>query len=170
MSKYLLIVDGYNIIYYWDYLAKIAQKDFEWARLALINMLEDYAGFSDKDILLVFDGAGTSRDLISKGRVEIVFSKGNETADDYIERRVQEYKDSKEDIYICVATSDWAEQSMVMGLGATRMSARELVKMLNENKSKQREIIGSLKSPSKLESRIQDDVYQELDKIRRGKV
>ena len=58
--KPLLIVDGYNVIGAW----KDAEKhgwSLDECRDRLIHLLQDYAGYTGQEVLLVFDGykAGT---------------------------------------------------------------------------------------------------------------
>jgi predicted RNA-binding protein with PIN domain len=166
--KDLLIVDGYNIIYNWEELAGRAQQDFEWSRLELIAILEDYAGFSGKDVLLVFDGSAPERSFQRKGPLEIVYTAAEETADQYIERVVQEHKDAGSGVSISVATSDGAQQSMVLGLGASRIPVRELRLMVGRAKAGQRGVAQGLKRRTPLESRVDPGVYEKLEKMRRG--
>lgn len=58
--------------------------------------------------------------------ITIVYTREHQTADSYIEKFItslSKYDDVK------VATNDYAEQQMILGKGATRMSARELVRV-----------------------------------------
>jgi hypothetical protein len=61
----------------------------------------------------------------------VVFTGAETTADDYIERQVHLLGKVKR---IRVATSDYAEQQLVLSRGATRVSARELELELGEMK------------------------------------
>ena len=67
--------------------------------------------------------------------VQIVFTKEHQTADSYIEKYIAELP-NKEFIDLKVATSDYAEQQIVLGKGAARISAREL--QLDVMKSKEK--------------------------------
>ena len=58
-----------------------------------------------------------------------VYTADGETADSYIERTVFTFKNTYANVYVC--TSDYAEQSQVLGFGALRISARELKARLN---------------------------------------
>ncbi|MFZ5974425.1 MAG: NYN domain-containing protein [Bacillota bacterium] len=170
--KELLIVDGYNIIFNWESLAEKAQEDMEWARLELIQILEDYAGFSGIDVLLVFDAyqnPGAERTRETKGPLTIVYTRSDETADQYIERCVQEHKDAQTDLRISVATSDGVQQSLVLGMGATRVPSRELRLMVEAAKGRQRGIIKTVqKRSAALENRVDKGVFDKLERIRRG--
>ena len=58
-----------------------------------------------------------------KPAIEVYYTKQDETADAFIERRVHEIRDKYK---VTVATNDGLEQQTVLSLGALRMSAREL--------------------------------------------
>ena len=121
-----LLVDGYNIIFAWEELNRLAQRDLEDARNALIHAMCNYQGMKGCQVTVVFDayrvkgGQGTSE---RRGNVDIVYTKEGETADMYIERRSYELSRTHS---VKVATSDTLEQVMVLGHGARRLSAKEL--------------------------------------------
>ena len=50
-----LLVDGYNIIFAWDALKKMAQSSLEGARHLLMDLLCNYQGFKKCVVILVFD-------------------------------------------------------------------------------------------------------------------
>lgn len=54
-GKEYLLVDGYNIIFAWDELSKAASESLDIAREELIRRLCSYQGYSDCEIILVFD-------------------------------------------------------------------------------------------------------------------
>jgi hypothetical protein len=49
-------VDGYNIIFAWEELAKLAKGDLDAARRRLCDILSSYAGFTKTKLVVVFDG------------------------------------------------------------------------------------------------------------------
>lgn len=131
----VLIVDGYNIIFGWDELKKIAAENFDAARAELVRILCNYQGMRHCRVILVFDayrvkdGAGSSD---REAGVEIVYTREGETADSYIERLSYELGREHR---VKVATGDGLEQLIVLGHGAQRLSARELkweVEQVNE--------------------------------------
>ena len=129
MKEYLL-VDGYNIINAWPFLEKIKNQNFEHARDKLIQVLSNYQGITKKKIILVFDAhlvPGGSRHGEELGGVEVIFTKENETADALIERLLGMIPSG---VPKSVATSDWAEQRMALAKGAIRISALELLGMV----------------------------------------
>lgn len=145
-QKEFLIVDGYNIIFAWDELKGLSRMNIDSARDKLIDILSNYQGYKGCRLTVVFDaykvkgnpgkrefydGTGKKyslkRDEKSKDDlkgIEVVYTRTDETADAFIERLVHEeggkYK-------VTVATNDGLEQLTVMGQGALRMSARNLM-------------------------------------------
>ena len=121
-----LFIDGYNMIYGWDSLKEMAKVDYDYARETLINMIANYQYYFKGRVVLVFDaykrkdnhGHRTKAD-----NIEIVYTKSSQTADSYIEQEVTKLAKKYQ---ITVATSDGLIQNIILGRGATRMSAREL--------------------------------------------
>ncbi len=131
-----LIVDGYNIIFAWDNLKKTASENLDAARSDLINILSNYQGYSGYEIVLVFDAykvKGNRRHSEKYININVVYTQENETADSYIEKLSH---DLSEKHRVKVATSDNAEQMIIFGSGAMRISANEL-KMNIENANKE---------------------------------
>ena len=50
-----LLVDGYNIIFGWEELNKLAKENLDLARTRLINIMCNYQGFRRCNLILVFD-------------------------------------------------------------------------------------------------------------------
>ena len=97
----------------------------------------------------------------------LVFTKHGETADAYIERLVAQkpkYRQAR------VATNDGAEQAMVLGSGATRMTARELLRELRQMRQAGFSEHASPRTlhKSSLASRLPRDVQEALERLRRG--
>ena len=121
-----LVVDGYNIIFAWEELKKLAQANLDDARQALIHLLSNYRGIRGCRLILVFDayrgkgGAGKSERV---NGIEVVFTKEGETADSYIEKLSYDLGRKHR---LKVATSDNLERVLVLGHGAQRLSAVEL--------------------------------------------
>ena len=121
-----LLVDGYNIIFDWDDLRDLAGREMAGARTKLADILSNYQGFRKMNLILVFDAyrvEGGAEHVEKYHNIYIVYTKEAETADRYIERAVHRISKSAD---ITVATSDKAEQIIIWGAGARRMSAREL--------------------------------------------
>ncbi len=121
-----LLVDGYNIIYAWPELKALAQENLDAARIRLADMLCNYQGYKGMTLILVFDAykvSGGVRREETYHNIHMVYTAHAETADAYIERTVHQIGKKGN---VTVATSDGAEQVIIFGAGARRMSAREL--------------------------------------------
>jgi predicted RNA-binding protein with PIN domain len=91
-----------------------------------MDRLCNYQSVNRSIVILVFDAYRVPRDVedvIQYHNISVVFTKQAETADTYIERATYEIGKKHR---VRVATSDMAEQMIVMGHGARRMSANEL--------------------------------------------
>lgn len=124
-EKEYLLVDGYNIIFAWEDLNDLAESNMEAARSKLADILCNYQGYVGCEVILVFDAykvKGNQREVYRYHNIHIVFTKEAETADQYIEKTTHELGRK---YHVRVATSDALEQVIVMGQGATRISARD---------------------------------------------
>lgn len=165
-----LIVDGYNILFSWQELRSLAQENMDAARMSLADILCNYQGFRKNNIILVYDGykaKGNLGSVIQYNNIEIVYTKEDETADQYIERITQELGRVTT---VRVATSDAIEQSIILGQGATRMSARELKLEIEETERQIREVTEERTKKVKRRNSIMDnlppDMAKELEKMR----
>ena len=119
-----LLVDGYNIIFAWDELKAIARDNLDAARQRLMDLMSNYQGYKKCEIILVFDAYKVPRGTgeVSKyHNIYVVYTKEAETADAYIEKTT--YALSRKNYRVRVATSDYAEQMIILGHGALRLSA-----------------------------------------------
>ena len=118
-----LLVDGYNIIYAWEELKQAARTNLDAARQMLMDILSNYQGFQKSVVILVFDAYKVPRsiqDVYKYHNIYVVYTKEAETADTYIERATYEIGKHHR---VRVATSDGAEQLIILGHGALRLSA-----------------------------------------------
>ena len=131
-EEYLLL-DGYNVIYSWEHLTRLAERDFAMARDMLIRDMCNYTAFHKCKTILVFDAY---RVKDGKGSVErcgnttVVYTKEKQTADAYIEKATYEIA---KDNYVRVVTSDLDEQYIILGNGALRVSPREFLAELADS-------------------------------------
>lgn len=124
--KGLLFVDGYNIIGDWPELKALQEKDLEEARNQLVEKMAEYQAYTGIEVTIIFDAhmvAGTGK-TYRQYELDIIYTKEKETADEKIEKLVNETKRIDRQIY--VATSDFVEQRVIFASGAYRKSAREL--------------------------------------------
>ena len=166
----ILIVDGYNIVNAWPELIKLKNESFEHARDRLLGILANYQGLDGCLVVVVFDahlvkgGTGARENYAG---VEVIFTQEGETADSCIERLVTLLP---EKMSVTVATSDWAQQRLVMGQGALRLSARELLEKIKESGSFTRSAKDKLRNPNiTINDVIDKDIRSTLEKWRRGK-
>jgi predicted RNA-binding protein with PIN domain len=134
VKEEILIVDGYNMIGAWSELIALSAQSLELARDRLIAVLTEYQGFSGARVMVVFDahqvpGQGGN---FKQNKLEIVYTKEKETADSCIERLVTQLASRKREI--TVATNDNAEQHVIFGKGALRLTARELLLQVEESR------------------------------------
>ena len=171
-KKDYLIVDGYHIINAWDELKEIAISDLEHAREKLIDAIIEYAEFTGRLGIIVFDAYNikSCKEKIEKRKnITIVYTKEYQTADSYIEKFIgslSKYDDVK------VATNDYAEQQIVLGKGASRITSRELKLDLENAKSKIREKNTSAHKKIQrnwLEDRLDKETLSKLENIRRNR-
>lgn len=121
-----VIVDGYNVIYSWDDLKELSKTNIDSARDLLIDIMCNYQGYRNCNLLLVFDAyrvKGNSGKKYKHFGIEVVYTKEDETADAYIERLVH---DARDKYRITVVSSDGLIQQTILSLGGLRMSSREL--------------------------------------------
>ncbi|OIJ17121.1 hypothetical protein BKP37_00890 [Anaerobacillus alkalilacustris] len=165
----ILLVDGYNIIGDWKELKALKKNDLEGARDDLIEKMAEYQAYSGMKVIIVFDahmvpGIGKK---YSNYRLEIVYTRENETADERIEKLVHELKTINTQVY--VATSDFVEQSITFGRGALRKSARELrTEMAIIEKGIEKEVKKSKKARKSAKIAISDELAEIFEKWRRG--
>ncbi len=138
-----LLVDGYNIIFSWDDLAKLARESMDSARARLINILCNYQGFRNCNVILVFDAykVKSDREVETHGNISVVYTKTAETADMYIEKTAQKLSAENR---VRVATSDGTEQIIILGSGAIRVSAREFRMEVDEVERAIRKILDDM--------------------------
>lgn len=164
------MIDGYNVIHAWHMLEKW-QDDMASARDELLSITADYSAYRDVEAILVFDapsasGAASSEMLCG---VEVVFTGEDETADSYIERT--SYRLVREGADVFVVTSDAMEQSVILGAGAYRISAREWKTAIAQVKKQRQEKWQArpLGDRSELAGRLSEEVMEKLEALRRMK-
>ncbi|MDD5944828.1 MAG: NYN domain-containing protein [Clostridia bacterium] len=166
-----LIVDGYNIIHAWPELEELTSVSLESARQKLMDILCNYQGISGETVILVFDGylvKGSIGSVMEYNNIYVVYTKEAETADHYIERTVstipKEYR-------VKVATNDGLEQTIIMGKGATRITARELKQIIEQEEKEIRKNYTE-KRPAKnnmLMDNVDEATLQWIEMMRRKK-
>lgn len=119
-----LLVDGYNVIFAWDELREAAKQSAEAARNLLIDILSNYQPLRGEQIIIVFDAYKVPRanaEIYRYPNLYVVFTKEAQTADSYIEQTTYEIGKHHR---VRVVTSDGLEQLIILGHGASRVSAQ----------------------------------------------
>ncbi|MBE5761035.1 MAG: NYN domain-containing protein [Clostridiales bacterium] len=165
----ILVIDGYNVIGAWpDFKNSINLQE---SREKLIEIMCDYAGYTHDRVILVFDaylGQNALRTQENISGIEVVYTKNGETADNYIERLINDLcKNLTKQIEVRVATSDLLEQTIVMGRGAARISSLELRSLVMGARQTGKQ--SHPKEPkTSLDMRLSPEILEKLEKMRRG--
>ncbi|PIC70453.1 hypothetical protein CSV77_08175 [Sporosarcina sp. P16b] len=169
MKKDVLLVDGYNIIGAWPELQQLKQENFAQARDRLIERMAEFQANKGWRVIVIFDAhlAPGIEKRKKQYRVEVVFTRENETADERIEKLVSELSNRLTQIH--VATSDLVEQWVVFAQGALRISARELeIAMKEVDRVIAQKLKDSIKQRPLSKIPLTDEVAAEFEKMRRG--
>ncbi len=135
----ILIVDGYNVIFAWDELKELADININSAKDKLIQILSNYSGIYEGEIMLVFDGykvKGNKGEEVITDNIKVIHTKEGQTADSYIEAYSQKNKDSYS---ITVASSDGLIQQITRGQNCFVLSSGELYQQINKALNELRE-------------------------------
>ena len=111
----------------------------------MADVLCNYQGFRKCNVILVFDAykvAGGIGKVLHYNNIDIVYTKEAETADMYIEKTTYQLKGKYR---VKVATSDGAEQMIILGHGALRLSAEMLKQEIEATNQEIRDIIAKRK-------------------------
>ena len=125
IQKEYLLVDGYNIMFAWEELKEAARVNLDHARAQLMDILCNYRGVRNCEVILVFDAykvPGSPGSIEKYNNIYVVYTREAETADSYIEKTTYEISRKHR---VRVATSDGMEQVIILGNGALRVSAQE---------------------------------------------
>lgn len=170
-EKQYLLVDGYNIIFAWDFLKELAEVNLEAARGKLMDILCNYQGFSGVTLIVVFDAykvKGNPGEIFKYHNIHVVYTKEAETADQYIEKTTHELGHKHQ---VTVATSDSLEQVIVMGQGARRLSASDFREEVEQAEQEIRRINRERRKNGKnyLLENADDETAELLENVRLGK-
>ncbi|GAV24348.1 hypothetical protein ciss_02810 [Carboxydothermus islandicus] len=168
MAEYVLI-DGYNLLFNWPELNKLKDEtSLEHAREVLKERLINYRALTGREVIIVYDAhqQKESRREFFEAGITVVFTEAGETADHFIEKKVQELLPGNR---VYVVTQDELQQKLIFGYGALRISLRELLNDFKIEEKKAKELFNKV-SPQWLEDRIDQQVKTKLDKLRKGKM
>lgn len=172
-EKEYLLVDGYNIIFAWEDLKELSEINIEAARMKLMDILSNYQGYRKQTLILVFDAykvPGNVGEVQKYHNIHVVYTKEAETADQYIEKTVQEIGKK---YHVTVATSDALEQMIILGQGAQRISAKGLLEeIVAVNQEIRREHINRVQSSASqyLFENLPKEMAELMDEVRLGRI
>ncbi|MCD7036560.1 ribosome-dependent mRNA decay endonuclease Rae1/YacP [Metabacillus sp. GX 13764] len=165
----ILLVDGYNIIGAWPILRALKENHFAEARDILIQKMAEYQAYTGFRVIVVFD-AHLVKGIEAKHknyRVEVIYTKENETADERIEKMAIDLNNIQTQIH--VATSDYTEQWAIFGQGALRKSARELLIEMETIEKSIKKRVSKIKNENPAPKiALSEDVLKTFEKWRRG--
>ena len=163
MRQYL-VLDGYNLIGALERYATRSTGGLDESRELLINDALKAAGWTGKEIIIVFDASRSPEsersELRAGGAVRVMYSAPKESADDVIERLVRNEEGS-----YTVCTADFALQRTVLANGATRSTPREFEELLDELPALTR--TPDVPFRARVTDRLSPEVLHSLEALRR---
>ena len=116
------VLDGYNLIRRDPALHAREQESLPAGRAALLARVAGVARESRDDFTVVFDGAHRAGGAPTAGRVQVIFSRPPETADDVLRRLAADLRQGG-----VIVTSDRSVQTAARRAGAVSVSAEEFL-------------------------------------------
>jgi predicted RNA-binding protein with PIN domain len=130
MAVVRILVDGYSLLHNWQQVAPGKPRHSEAARVELIHRLTQYFDAAGTPVTVVFDGKGPTHEVEgepSPEEVEVVYTRGGQTADQLIERVASRMKPYGE---VLVVTDDFAERDTVEAVGGLISSCANFVQTI----------------------------------------
>lgn len=171
IKKAYLLVDGYNVLFHSGEMYAFALENMDAARTKLLDMLCDYQGYCQKELIVVFDAyrvEGHQTEIYDYHNIHVVYTKEAETADQYIERFAHDHGKCDD---VTIATSDGLEQVIIRSKGCFLMSAGELYEDMELMKKAGRahlEQRRDAKDKLRLGDAVSKEMAEKLEKMRRG--
>src|SRR6185436_14098279 len=117
------------LLHHWRELAPRQPRHSSAARDELIQRLTLYQDAIGTPITIFFDGAGAPSGTPvadSTSKVEVLYARAGQTADDLIERVAHRFTGYGE---VLAVTDDFAERETVLSLGGMASSCRNCIQM-----------------------------------------
>lgn len=115
MAERLIIVDGYNVIHRSAQLRPGEGRTLRESRDKLVNLLTWMMGWESARFMVVFDGAEVPGRDESSGRVEVVYSRPPDKADDLIRRLVEDKVDRVDKLTVVTSDVEVARHARAQG-------------------------------------------------------
>lgn len=170
----ILLVDGYNVVGAWPRLIRLRDRQsLEAARSELVEQLAGYASFRGYRAVLVFDAQLVTSPLVRTSEtphLEVCFTDYEQTADSFIEKYSYQLLRENRRRRVRVATSDRAQQVLVLAQGASWLSSEQLLKEVEAARRQMREDLRNRKARpgNKLADRLDPTVRDKLARWRFG--
>jgi len=135
MALIRILVDGYSLLHNWPELARGRPRHSQAARDDLIQRLTLYQDAIGTPITIFFDGGGAPKGTpaaLSTPEMEVLYSRGGQTADDLIERATHRFSPYGE---VLAVTDDYAERDTVIGLGGMASSCSNFIQTVESTLS-----------------------------------
>lgn len=117
----MIIVDGYNVIYKWKSISKFVYN-IDLARSRLVNILANYQGYIEEEVVIVFDSSirkSAENSPDTPQNIKVIYAPNSQGADIFIEKMVSSHSKPES---ITVVTGDVLERTAVTGSGANSIS------------------------------------------------
>src|SRR5271154_4361490 len=127
MALVRILIDGYSLLHGWPEIAPGKPRHSAAARDELIHQLTLYQDAVGTPLTIVFDGANNDIRLStveSSPKVEILYSRAGQTADEIIERAAHRFRPYGE---ILAVTDDSAERDTVIAVGGMASSCLSFI-------------------------------------------
>lgn len=124
-----LLVDGHSVLFGWNDLRVLHQRNPRAARDQLISILSRLHDSSDWRVTLIFDGKTRGNESRPSNAMIVAYASQDETADSLIEKTVASFPHPEK---ISVVTNDRAEGDMILSLGAHIHSVDWLIEEINK--------------------------------------
>ena len=124
-----ILVDGYNILKNEPSFKEAETRNLASARHLLITQLVNRYRHTPHQVIVVFDGDGTTEQVSYDRRIRIIFSRQGETADSVIARLAAEARDAGREVEMY--SNDLAVQRAVAEQGGGVCTTGQLASQLN---------------------------------------
>jgi len=160
------LIDGYNVIRRDPELHAHEAAGLEAGRAALVTLLARVASRVSDNFTIVFDGARRTGGAPSPGRVQVMFSRPPETADDVLRRLAGTLREGA-----VVVSSDRAVQDSARRGGSVAVSAEAFIEAATgptecDKDSDDDEVARPRRGPSRRPSREARDAERVLRRLR----
>lgn len=139
MALVRILVDGYSLLHQWPELAPGQARHSAPARDELIRVLTLYQDAALTPLTIFFDGTAAPPGAPkphSTRKVEVLFSRRGQTADQMIERAAHRFRPYGQ---VLAVTDDVAERETVLAMGGLASSCANFIRTVENTLAEQAE-------------------------------